>query len=178
MVTVFLISTYKFNHFSFLHWRDPATDDTGAEAAQLDEVVSEWMIQSPGKTVTVHNKLEFLLTESEEKTRRFRPVSRGQFNKKKFNAHIFYWCKNTENYILAFKMPVFGNKYWATCYQFTHFWWPRGIKTHFPYPLSLCRWARHPSASQLIWETLQFLGLCLLVWFSVKLNTVDIWKPD
>ena len=71
-----LRSTYEFNHLSFLHWRDPAADDAGAEAAQLDEVVSEGMIQSPRQTVTVHNKLEFLLTESEKS---FRPVSRSVF---------------------------------------------------------------------------------------------------
>ena len=66
ILIVFLRRTYEFNHLSFLHWRDPATDDAGAEAAQLDEVVSEGMIQSPRQTVTVHNKLEFLLTESEK----------------------------------------------------------------------------------------------------------------
>ena len=75
IVTVFYKRTYEFNHLSFLHWRDPATDDAGAEAAQLDEVISEGMIQSPHQTVTVHNKLEFLLTESEKNTMDFRPVS-------------------------------------------------------------------------------------------------------
>ena len=57
-----------------MHGRDPATDDAGAEAAQLDEVVSEGMIQSPRQTITVHNKLKFLLTESEKKEG-FRPRS-------------------------------------------------------------------------------------------------------
>ena len=66
-----------------MHGRDPATDDAGAEAAQLDEVVSEGMIQSPRQTVTVHNKLEFLLTESEK-------------NKKDLDPCLFFVCFLTQ----------------------------------------------------------------------------------